>query len=532
MLQFCRCFSQLIVAAVCLLALPAFAQSGYYERQIDTPSEYWLKVSQTNTLDNGRLVVAQTQTTSGQWRYSFIKFDSAGILQWKTRFATSGSTFQNVVQASDSSFFFCYLDTIPFERYNVIKVDASGAVIFESAFNITGQGNIIGIPVIMAKSDNGLYVACAVSDYVADSAYWNLISLDPNGLIIWSNVFNADSLYCSLTGIDTCSNGDIVLCGDVIADQLDANLAACRISPGGNLLWSERFLAPGRRLMSTSVTRIGNDDIIVSGNSPEPLQNKQEMFVIKLNGQGGITWSYTIVDTAYRSYPLMIRRLENEDVGAAGIFQSYVFPSPTGGCFIKIDSAGNPLVGNRYWWGSPVYTFDTLHNGDYQFVGIDQNASVYAPDGALVIFTADSNGSSGCHDTLMNLMRLPLSVTAIPLYGERPYPLSQAIHHVNDGDFNLYNLLWCSVTDIQESENEPSPVNIFPSPVTDVLQFRSEHEIRLVELKDIHGRTILCMELNATEGQIPVNTLPNGIYLACLHSEKEILIQKVVIDCP
>ena len=68
-------------------------------------------------------------------------------------------------------------------------------------------------------------------------------------------------------------------------------------------------------------------------------------------------------------------------------------------------------------------------------------------------------------------------------------------------------------------------VAIYPNPTGDMFSVRSESPVELLEVSDLSGRVLLRTERTA---QADVSSLPQGIYLVRVRTEKGSCVKKLV----
>lgn len=85
--------------------------------------------------------------------------------------------------------------------------------------------------------------------------------------------------------------------------------------------------------------------------------------------------------------------------------------------------------------------------------------------------------------------------------------------------------LWVSIS---EPEIE---LSIYPNPVNDFLHIELDEEIQgTIKLLDLKGRIYYTYQLNQMISyNIPVSTIPNGMYLFYLETEKFVLLRKILV---
>ena len=88
---------------------------------------------------------------------------------------------------------------------------------------------------------------------------------------------------------------------------------------------------------------------------------------------------------------------------------------------------------------------------------------------------------------------------------------------------SLYNETWTGLPDIEHSE-----ISIWPNPVQDYFQYKSNDKIKTIEVYDSRGKLIKSEQVNSMEGRINIGVLSEGIYFASFRKEKTISVYKLL----
>jgi Secretion system C-terminal sorting domain len=88
---------------------------------------------------------------------------------------------------------------------------------------------------------------------------------------------------------------------------------------------------------------------------------------------------------------------------------------------------------------------------------------------------------------------------------------------------SLYNETWTGIYSV-----EPNEVQIWPNPVQNFFQFKSNQRINEISIYDSRGKLITIVNVNSMEGRINLGIISEGIYFASFRKEKTILVYKFI----
>jgi hypothetical protein len=77
-------------------------------------------------------------------------------------------------------------------------------------------------------------------------------------------------------------------------------------------------------------------------------------------------------------------------------------------------------------------------------------------------------------------------------------------------------------------QKTPQTVIMFPNPVKEVLNIKSNSLILQTEIYDINGRKVLISNQNSENVVLNISSLANGIYILKLRSERNTINQKFI----
>ncbi len=268
--------------------------------------------------------VTGTLGLQGIW---VVKLSAQGTLLWQRTYGGSGS--ENAVpqlrRTPDGGFMLHGLTTSddgdvtdlngPGEQDHwIVKLDAAGDI--EWNRTLGGSGAEYGINVI-PTTDGGYIVNFAytrsndgdvVNNHGEDDLW--LVKLNVTGAIVWSLTLGGSDFELGMDAV-VLPDGDIVILGhtkstdgDVQENQGNYDVLLARVSSGGTLLWTRTYGGSQNETASDLLTTAdGGFLVMASANSNDGdvtgAHGGQDMWVLKVNGNGDLLWQRTFGGSAF-----------------------------------------------------------------------------------------------------------------------------------------------------------------------------------------------------------------------------------------
>jgi len=114
----------------------------------------------------------------------------------------------------------------------------------------------------------------------------------------------------------------------------------------------------------------------------------------------------------------------------------------------------------------------------------------------------------------------------------KTYSISMSGYNINAGSVNVN---YCdasvitSLTPVSISENSnKSLASIYPNPFNNIINIKSDNIISRVIIYNLVGSEILNKSINNNQIQLPLETIPSGVYFIQIHTNKGIVNKKIV----
>lgn len=286
-----------------------------------------------STLDGGFAVLGYTNSTDGHITdktlavndYWLLKFDENGVLEWnKTYGGSKDDRGQAIIQTQDGGYAITGYSMSAdgdgtvnngFHDNWVLKLDASGTILWEKSFGYAGHDHAYDI----LQTPDGGYFVSGFLDVTGSGGQGNTgrysitahgvgefwaTKLDQTGNIVWQRYFggtNNDRAY----SVVQANDGGFVLAGFTESDDFDISEAngsydfwAIKIDASGTIVWERTYGGSGIERANAIEKTADNGYIIVGGtNSTDGMisnnYGNSDVWAVKINDAGKLLWERT-----------------------------------------------------------------------------------------------------------------------------------------------------------------------------------------------------------------------------------------------
>lgn len=324
------------------------------------------------TAQNTYLLAGQTDSysNSGNEDIYVMDVDQNGDVIWSNYYDYEGynDIAWGIAQASDGGYVVCGFTTNSngVNDTYLMKIDAQGNKNWEKTLGISTNDRGWGIS---ATPDGGFVLAGQVSDTLGAGVLAMVTKTDANGNVLWST-FLGYSIAIAYNVKPTPDGGFIVVgrSRTLVSGSTDTKGYMAKLNASGSVEWE---------LLSGSTTWARLFDVVATsdgaylavGSILDAAQQNYKMYLLKINGGGGIIWEKTVnvQGNNFGNY----RAMQTADGNYAFIGNVEFNPSPLDrqGYLLKTNTYGNELwskyYGNDLGVGTVLY--DALQNTDGGF---------------------------------------------------------------------------------------------------------------------------------------------------------------------
>ena len=377
---------------------------GYFGRnwhnpppqQSDWPWDDVVYAAPILTYNNSLIRIDHPVQASGDTDIRITKFDATGELLWESTYngPASGNDY-GISVITDNSGNILVLGAVSTSNltsdFVVLKYNSNGQLLW--SFVSDGGNNQLDLPTDIESDDSGNIYFCGGSVSTSSLSDWRIYKLSPNGDLQWSNSYNYVNLHDMPASITSISSGDVVIAGFSASatDSWDA-LKLTFSNTDGSLQTEKRTNIP--QLSATGVALLTKDNnsgaFYLAGTSKGSVADSTDMLLIQLDANFNINWTQTIDAEGLYDEARALRIAPTGDVVLAGNSTKV-----NGGQQItlaKFSALGEPVFYTSYQ-ASPTYglaevtKMEINQEGDIFLAATVQNED--SKDLGLLIYSAD-----------------------------------------------------------------------------------------------------------------------------------------------
>ena len=427
----------------------------------------------------------------------------------------------------------------------LFKIDQLGNQLWMKT--IGGQQNDWARRIIHAPGGTGYILAGHTNSFGAGAYDAYIVYTNWNGDTIWTRTLggsNWDFVY----GLDTTSDGNIILCGETSSfGHGNRDAWIIKMNLNGDTLWS-KILGGSQDEVANYIFEDRDSNIVVLGSTKSWGLGARDFYFMKLNTAGDTLFTKiygTEHDEWFTSGDIYIDNSNNlsycfggnryhatENITVQALFRiqangalSYeVSGAPQFGYERKNTIVKNEAAGGKFYCAYNLWDRNASNN--FQ---IEIQRTNY---GFGTIAYANNFGSISheyTYDVLKTFDKGYIIVGQIENYGPGP----TACFIAKTDSFGVSVSQTAPVMSLEEAISS-NGFAVFPNPASDKLQIVTQqplNEVSVVVLIDINGRKVF--ETNISKGiqtyTLDVTTFPSGIYLLQLSNSRFLKQSKVLI---
>ena len=381
-----------ILAAGFFLSLSAFAAYGQWASTYSGLSnDYALSIQQTS--DGGYIVAGYTNSLGiGDIDAWVMKLDSTGGVTWqKTYGGASTDTARTVWQTADGGYIVGgRSQSFGAGDYDawVMKLDSTGGVTWQKTY---GGAESNYLESVQQTADGGYIMVGNSRSLDNQSDVW-IVKLDAVGDVIWQKTYGDvkdDDVY----SIQQTQDGGYIVAGDTNSFSAgDYDAWVMKLDSTGGVTWQKTY-GGAESESATSIQQTADGGYIVAGFTASSGAGDFDIWVMKLDSTGGVTWQKTYGGEKYDGAASILQTADGGYI-VAGFTYSYGL-----GTFsillIKLNGSGS-VTWQKTFGGAEsnyVYSVQQTQDGGYILAG-GHNTSVGKNSDAFIL-KLDSSGSIG-----------------------------------------------------------------------------------------------------------------------------------------
>ena len=390
---------------------------------------------------------------------------------------------------------------------SVLKIDSIGNVIQAVKVEVDFFGNVTSI----VKSPNGFIATAAFAwelNETMTSTNW-LARLQPNG---------------GTSFISAAPGGFIVAgTGGLVSAYNDVHLT--KIDSIGNPIWSMCYGGTkSERTMGVEPTIDGG--FLVGGWTDSFDAWNRKYFLIKTDSIGNYEWGKTYNDSIYSNFGNCVLEDNAGNFYVGGVHQS-ADDQDNHVMVIKTNSFGDVIWSKTYNSGT---AFSMIQTNDGNIVVAGETRAF-----EYFVFKMDTSGNSICSENVViDEFDRSFQFQTSSSSGGITHTVDQVTISQQSYTKTNFSCEFLSTDEISGTNNE-SPIDVYPNPVSDFLQFKFAElsQNNSIEIYTIQGKLIelVNIEEGLKQKTLSVQGLSSGIYIYRFRDQNGILDQgRFVVD--
>lgn len=261
-----------------------------WARTYGTEDDQWIS-SIAQTPDGGYVVAGITEESIvGSW---IIRLDPEGEVIWHKRYGDAGNHYIYSVQPlPDGGFVSAGTSIRPGEInfFYVSKLDGQGEVIWYRQY---GRSTGDRANCIRLTEDRGYIVAGETWGHAESEADFWVLKLQPDGEISWQKAYGGPGYEDALSIGRTADGGFIVMGYSDSFGEGPEDIWVLKLDGEGNIMWQRIYGEPGIDEMGSSIHQTFDGGYIMAGGTGLLTELGPDIIVLKLGREGDVVWAKT-----------------------------------------------------------------------------------------------------------------------------------------------------------------------------------------------------------------------------------------------
>ncbi len=345
------------------------------------------------TSDGGYIVVGYTNSFgAGSTEILIIKLGANGTVSWAKTYGGSSSDYANSIQQTKDNGYIVAGYTYSFGAEGtdilIIKLGADGTVDWAKTY---GGSNDDYAYSIQQTSDGGYIVAGHTWSFGAGNYDLFVIKLDENGTVSWAKTYGEISNDWA-NSIQQTSDGYIVA-GSTYSFGASVDFLVIKLDASGAVSWAKTYGGSSGDDWAYSIQQTSDGGYIVAGYTDSFGEGFYDLFVIKLDASGAVSWKKTYGGSSY-DRAFSIQQTSDGGYIVAGYTNSFGAGN-NDILIIKLDADGTVSWAKTYGGSSGddwAYSIQQTSDGGYIVAGSTYSFGAGAD---FLVIKLNSNGEIG-----------------------------------------------------------------------------------------------------------------------------------------
>ena len=342
-----------------------------------------------------------------------LKLNSTGNVAWNKFYdhALYGAGAYSIQQTLDGGFIVAgytivYDPVYPYTDCLVLKLNANGNITWQKTYD----GSLWDEAHSVQQTSDGGFIVAGQTDYNHSRSIW-VLRLDANGNDIWQKAWGGDifggSIYGGAYSIQQTLDGGFIVAGWAIDD-----IWVLKLNANGNVTWQKTYGGSGTAEVARSIQQTTDGGYIVAGYTDSYGAGRFDMWVLKLNANGNVTWQKTYggpgTEAAYS-----IQQTTDSGYIVAGYTDSYGAGS-SDMWVLKLNANGNVTWQKTYGGPDTEAAYSIQQTTDSGYIVAGSTNSYGAGGRDFWVLKLNANGNiPGCN-LFQDTSVVPASSNVVP----------------------------------------------------------------------------------------------------------------------
>jgi uncharacterized delta-60 repeat protein len=297
--------------------------------------------SSVQQTSDGGYVVAAYESSFGAGGYDawILKLDSNGSVVWQKTYGGTGDDFpQSILQTLDGGYIVAgYTDSYGAGSgdFCVFRLNSTGSVEWQKTY---GGSNFDGAYSICEANDGTYAVTGETDSFGAGNADFWVLKLKSDGSILWQMAYGGVKADLPKSIQHTLDGGYIVAGITNSFGAGNSDVWVLKLNSEGSVVWQKTYGGTGDDA-AYSVQQTSDGGYIVAGTTNSFGAGNSDVWVLKLNSTGGVTWQKTYGGTG-DDFAYAVKQTSDSGYVVAGWTVSFGAESSDGWVF-KLNSSGS-----------------------------------------------------------------------------------------------------------------------------------------------------------------------------------------------
>jgi len=335
------------------------------------------------TSDDGYILAGETSSfgvginDTDIW---ILKLDKDGIMQWGNRYGGGGNWRAYSIQQTSDRGYIVAGETNYFESNSdalVFKLKENGEIDWLRTY---GASNADVANSVQKTEDGGFIVAGETRSFGAGGADIWVLKLKDNGDVAWQETFGGNKDDTAYSAQQTSDGKYFIIAGGATpAGSIFNDVFLLKLDTNGTVVWDFTY-GGSNNDVAFSVQQTSDGGFVIAGKtSPDPINS--DMWVLKLDSDGGVVWQQTYGGQGSHSANFVRQNLDGGYIVAG---ETSLGAGDADVWVLKLDGNGN--IGG----GCPVVGISNVAGVSAGFNGAK---TLVAPNDATVVPNPTSTSS-------------------------------------------------------------------------------------------------------------------------------------------